>query len=41
MVRSMRPLCSMGEEMSHRYQETLMADLLRALQLNKERLPLA
>jgi hypothetical protein len=29
----------MGEEMSYRYQETLIAELLRALRLYKDRLP--
>jgi hypothetical protein len=37
--QSLSVLVPMGEEMSYRYQETLIADLLRALQLYKERLP--
>jgi hypothetical protein len=32
-------LVPMGEEMSYRYQETLIANLLRALRVYKERLP--
>jgi len=32
-------LVPMGEEMNYRYQERLIADLLRALRLLKERLP--
>jgi hypothetical protein len=32
-------LVPMGEEMAYRFQETLMAELLRALRHYKERLP--
>ena len=38
-VQSLSVLVPMGEEMAYRYQETLIADLLRALRLLKERLP--
>ena len=37
--QSLSVLVPMGEEMAYRYQETLIADLLRALRLLKERLP--
>ena len=37
--QSLSVLVPMGEEMSYRYQETLIADLLRALRLHQERLP--
>ncbi len=37
--QSLSIVVPMGEEMSYRYQETLIADLLRALRLYKERLP--
>jgi hypothetical protein len=37
--QSLSVLVPMGEEMSYRYQETLIAELLRALRLYKERLP--
>jgi hypothetical protein len=37
--QSLSVLVPMGEEMSYRYQETLIAALLRALRLYKERLP--
>ena len=36
---SLSVLVPMGEDMSYRYQETLIAALLRALRLYKERLP--
>jgi hypothetical protein len=32
-------LVPMGEEMSYRYQETLIHDLLHALRLYRDRLP--
>ena len=38
---SLSGLVPMGEEMSYRYQEMLIADLLRSLRLYKERLPAA
>ena len=38
--QSMSVLVPMGEEMNYRYQETLMADLLRALRVYKGRLPI-
>jgi TRAP-type uncharacterized transport system substrate-binding protein len=37
--QSMSVLVPMGEEMNYRYQETMMADLLRALRVYKGRLP--
>ena len=37
--QSMSVLVPMGDEMRYRYQEMLIADLLRALRLYKERLP--
>jgi hypothetical protein len=37
--QSLSIVVPMGEEMSYRYQETLIGDLLRALRLYKERLP--
>ena len=37
--QSLSVLVPMGEEMSYRYQETLISDLLRALRLYSERLP--
>jgi hypothetical protein len=37
--QSLSVLVPMGQEMAYRYQETLMADLLRALRLYTERLP--
>ena len=37
--QSMSVLVPMGEEMNYRYQETLIADLLRALRIYKGRLP--
>jgi hypothetical protein len=37
--QSLSVLVPMGEEMSYRYQETLIAELLRALRLYKDRLP--
>jgi hypothetical protein len=39
--QSMSVLVPMGEEMQYRFQEALMADLLRALRQYKERLPRA
>jgi hypothetical protein len=39
--QSLSVLVPMGEEMSYRYQETLIADLVRALRLYKDRLPAA
>lgn len=37
--QSLSVLVPMGEEMAYRYQETLIADLLRALRLHQQRLP--
>jgi hypothetical protein len=37
--QSMSVLVPMGDEMRYRYQEMLIAELLRALRLYKERLP--
>jgi TRAP-type uncharacterized transport system substrate-binding protein len=37
--KSLSVLVPMGEEMAYRYQETLIAELLRALRLYKDRLP--
>jgi len=39
--QSMSVLVPMGEEMQYRFQEALMADLLRALRQYMERLPRA
>ena len=37
--QSLSVLVPMGEEMNYRYQETMMAELLRALRQYKGRLP--
>ena len=37
--QSLSVLVPMGEEMSYRYQETLIADLITALRLYRDRLP--